>query len=364
MKLFTFIFIALSSSWMSHQQLETIPLTASQTNLSTKRFRIFQNRKFGYMDHKGRVVIQPQFDDAQDFSEGLALVVSKGQKQFIDETGRVVIIPKDFEPINGFTDGLARGDITNRSYTKGYIDKSGKLVIDTQAMGACEFSEGLACVSTSKWGFIDPSGRYVIKPQFDEVSYFHDGFATFTVWDQSGASQHKRGYLDKTGKIVVEARFDVAQSFSEGLAAVGIGSGDDYKFGFIDKTGKMVIDPQFQWAFGFSEGLAAVKVANKWGYIDKKGSWIIRPTFDNADPFSEGVAAVAVNGKWGYVDSSRRFVIEPRFNEAQPFRGGLAFVKIGGYDAKAIIDVIGSFDAEGKWGYIDKTGAYVWQPTN
>lgn len=71
-----------------------------------------------------------------------------------------------------------------------------------------------------------------------------------------------------------------------------------------------------------------------------------------------------MNGKWGYVDRTGWFVIEPRFNEAKPFIDGLAFVKIGGYDAKAVIHVIGLLDSSGKWGYIDKTGAYVWQPTN
>lgn len=118
-------------------------------------------------------------------------------------------------------------------------------MIDTDAMGACEFSEGLACVGGGKWGYVDPSGHFVIKPQFDEVSYFREGLASFTVWDQSAASRHKQGYLDKSGKVVIKPQFDVAQSFSEGLAAVGTRKGsDNYRFGFIDKTGVMVIEPQ------------------------------------------------------------------------------------------------------------------------
>lgn len=168
---------------------------------NARLFRIFEDKKFGFIDRSGKVVIEPQFEWVEDFSEGLALVSLNGTKEFIDQTGRVVLVPKDFEVINGFTDGLARGNITNKSsYTKGYIDRSGKLVIDTKASGACEFSEGLACVPSNKWGFIDTSGRFVIKPQFDEVSYFHEGLATFTVWDQSKASRHQQGYLDKTGK--------------------------------------------------------------------------------------------------------------------------------------------------------------------
>ncbi|MGH9956809.1 MAG: WG repeat-containing protein, partial [Pyrinomonadaceae bacterium] len=216
-----------------------MPGGVAEAHASTRLFRIFKDKKFGFIDRSGKVVIEPKFDWVEDFSEGLALVDLNRTKEFIDETGKVVLVPKDFEVINGFTDGLARGNITNQSsYTKGYIDKSGKLVIDTKASGACEFSEGLACVPANKWGFIDTSGQFVIKPQFDEVSYFHDGLATFTVWDQSKASRHQQGYLDKTGTIVVKPQYDIAQWFSEGLAAVGVRDGDDdYQFGFIDKTG-------------------------------------------------------------------------------------------------------------------------------
>jgi hypothetical protein len=351
----------LSLSCARHQQ-STIP--ANEANASTRLFRIFKDRKFGFIDRSGKVVIEPQFDWVEDFSEGVALVPANGTRVFIDNTGKVAIEPKAFEVINGFTDGLARGNVTDGSAGKGYIDKSGKLAIDIPALyGECEFSEGLACVQTSKWGYIDTSGRFVIKPQFDEVNYFHEGLATVTVRDKSKADHHRVGYVNKAGKIVVKPQFDIAQSFSEGFAAVGMRDGDTYQFGFIDKTGAMLIKPLFQWAVGFHEGFAAVQVSKKWGYIDKNGNMIIKPEYDKAEGFSEGLAAVAINGKWGYIDKSGNFVIEPRFNEAQAFLEGLAFVKVGGDDANAIHDVSG-FDAEGKWGYIDKVGTYIWQPTN
>jgi hypothetical protein len=43
--------------------------------------------------------------------------------------------------------------------------------------------------------------------------------------------------------------------------------------------------------------------------------------------------------------------IEPQFDFAAPFFDGLALVHIGK-------------DEEPKTGYIDKTGRYVWKPTN
>lgn len=89
-------------------------LNAIQNTEKSRLFLIFQNQKFGFMDRTGRIVIKPEFDDAQGFSEGLALVTRNGRKEFIDETGKVALVPKDFEPINGFTDGRARETLPAR----------------------------------------------------------------------------------------------------------------------------------------------------------------------------------------------------------------------------------------------------------
>jgi hypothetical protein len=123
------------------------------------------------------------------------------------------------------------------------------------------------------------------------------------------------------------------------------------KYGFIDKTGEMVIEPQFDWAFQFSEGLAVVMVGDeipgKWGYIDRTGEFVIGPEFDPAFIFSEGLAAVRIGsletGRYGFIDKIGQMVIEPQFDIVYPFANGLARVEV-----------------DDEFGYIDKTGNYVW----
>jgi hypothetical protein len=84
----------------------------------------------------------------------------------------------------------------------GYIDKTGKMVIEPKFSVAKNFSEGLAAVAT--FGSYDP-GLGVI----------------FGSW----------GYIDKTGKVVIPGEFQDVRSFSEGLAAVKIGG----KWGYISR---------------------------------------------------------------------------------------------------------------------------------
>ena len=83
----------------------------------------------------------------------------------------------------------------------GFIDKSGKVVIEPQFDDAGGFSEGLARVEKDgKWGFIDKSGKVVIEPQFDEVGDFSEGF----------------GKVKKDGKVVNEPQFNDVSFFVEG----------------------------------------------------------------------------------------------------------------------------------------------------
>ena len=55
---------------------------------------------------------------------------------------------------------------------------------------------------------------------------------------------------------------------------------------------------------------------------------------------------IVKDDKWGFIDVTGRLVIEPRFDSAWQFGDGVAKVKVNG-----------------KRGYIDKTGKYIWKPT-
>jgi hypothetical protein len=46
-----------------------------------------------------------------------------------------------------------------------------------------------------KWGYIDKTGKYIINPQFDEAMGFNEGLASVRIGD-------KWGYIDKNGKFV------------------------------------------------------------------------------------------------------------------------------------------------------------------
>lgn len=87
---------------------EQVIVPAPQTEeyvIEQNRFIIEQDGKYGYIDKKGNVVIEPQFIDAYAFDEGIALVKLENKLYgFIDEEGQLVI-----EPIYAFAKPFREG---------------------------------------------------------------------------------------------------------------------------------------------------------------------------------------------------------------------------------------------------------------
>lgn len=284
-------------------------------------------------------------------------VCLNGNTAYINRLGNVVLntsFPYYRFQFNTFSDGLV-GFKTNNKY--GYIDETGRVIVEPFYDTAREFSEGFAETEINeKWGFIDKTGKIIVKPQFDKVWSFSEGFALVAKIigaNEEGTYKYKWGFIDKTGQIVIGktkkigmGEFDDADDFSEGLAPVRIGK----KWGYVNNQGIITIKLQFKEAKRFSEGLAPVSInGKKWGFIDKTGKVIIKPQFTAAEPFSEGLAQVSdyLNGwsNWGFIDKTGTIVIKPQFSYSGRFKEGRAIIRQG----------LG-------FGYIDTTGKVVIQP--
>ncbi len=333
------------------QQLaEERPKYESQKNENDHAYEIF--------------AIKPQFDWVGSFKDGLAPVrvgdKKLGKYGFINKQGRIVI-QTTFIDAKNFEEGLAAVKIGDASTGKwGFIDKNGVFVISPQFDKAESFREGLSAVrigsqSTGKTGFIDKQGNYVISPIFDDILIgFYEGLAAFRVgaWDKG-----KWGFIDRQGTIVIKAQFDFVMYFEDGLAPVQIGSLEDGKWGFIDRNGNFVIRAQYEWAWHFDDGLAAVQVGKglhkKGALIDKKNNFVIQPQFGDVMPFKNELAFVQVgddeSGKWGVIDRAGKFLVNPQFDFGAAFIEEVAAVQVGK-------------KSEAKTGYIDKSGKFLVLP--
>jgi hypothetical protein len=103
--------------------------------------------RVGFIDKTGKLVFEHRLGDAEDFSEGLAMIRTVGNSGYLDRTGRVVIEPQ-FTRARAFSEGLAA---VQRGEGWCYIDKQGKAVITGRFNDAKDFKGGLARVHEGGW---------------------------------------------------------------------------------------------------------------------------------------------------------------------------------------------------------------------
>lgn len=163
----------------------------------------YPRRRYGYINQSGEVVIEPRFEMAQDFGEGLAAVRIKTHDSwgFIDRAGKTVLSPK-YEQVDRFSEGLCA---VRENGLWGYIDAKGQWVIEPRFAEARQFLEGLAAAREGeRWGYIDPSGAWAIQPVFDHFDAFghpgnphafENGLAQVTL-------QGRRIYINTQGERV------------------------------------------------------------------------------------------------------------------------------------------------------------------
>lgn len=359
-------------------------------------FPVEYKNHYGFMDTSGRLMIEARFHAAGQFHEGLASVhlpvpgkpfatktenglVFNYEPAFIDRSSKVVLrrgslqksFGKKFGEFDNFSDGLAGFSVQSSDgyVRRGYIDRTGRIVVKPQFNMSRPFSEGLAAAASptnSEWGFIDKTGSFVIKPRFAAAGAFRDGLAPVKEFQSD-----LWGFVDATGAHRIKPQFIRASEFSDGYAVVELEAGVQ----LMDRAGRL--DGRPAPGLGrMSEGLAAFNEGasrssshwsevgqvdgGKWGYRDGSGATVIAPLFDGASAFAEGLAAVNVGGKhvhgtlkggaWGYIDRAGKWVVLPRFANARDFRGGLAMVETPG---------VGFYEKGARRFYIDPTGREI-----
>jgi hypothetical protein len=247
----------------------------------------------GLIDTKGKLLTPLQNRQTMNISggEGLGVVERDRKWGYAEKSGKIVI-PFQFDYAGAFEKGMAQVTLNGKGF---FINHKGKRITPEFTGPLYDFTEDLAAAGMGdKIGFIRRDGSFAIPPKYQVSSgtAFSEGLAAVRI-------DGKVGFIDKTGSVVVKPAYDDAFYFSEGLAPVRIGSA----WGYIDKSGRMVLPPKYQTGYVFNEGVAPALLSggSKVGYIDHTGAFAIPQIFDDAMPFCAGLAHVEIFHGIGFV---------------------------------------------------------------
>ena len=271
-----------------------------------------KSRRLGFIDKKGRFKIAPEFIDALPFVKGVAIVVKEGtHPMIINTSGKVMRELKEVDAIQMFSsDGLA---LYSKSYKVGYLNTTGRIVVEAKYEMGSFFTEGLAIVSDSSkfCKVINRKGKVVAEinlsnRNIQDISPYLDGLAMIQSRDNDYVT-----YVNTAGKEVVPHAFS-SGPFYEGLAPVVI-SENPIIGGLMNKKGEIILQTPGMIIGTVSSGLAPYEVDERFGYLDKKGNIRILPQYDLASPFYGDIAIVKKNEGYGIINKKGEFLVYPKF---------------------------------------------------
>jgi hypothetical protein len=215
---------------------------------------------------------------------------------FIDRDGNIVIdFNFDKEHIREFVDGYAAAG-TDAGW--GFIDNTGKWVIEPQYRGAGDFGEGLVPVKVNDtlWQYINIKNEVQFKLELPDASDFCGSFINGIAFIDV---DRKKCPINKKGKLINKSKYFTLWSHErrgyEGPIRVSVTFDSQMKF--LKPDGKYVkLDGinarEVIKAYDFSEGLAAVDIIlpKTAHFYDLNGEIFPTPELRNARSFSEGLA--------------------------------------------------------------------------
>ena len=176
----------------------------------------------------------------KQFSEGLAQIELNNKRfGFVDTLGKIVIEPEYFS-VGNYSGGFAWVRVMNK--TIGFINKRGEWIIEPQfdvVKKGFDKESGMSMVQNNSldtyWSFVDTTGKIHDFKLAEKYYDFSEGLAL-------GRLNKKYGYLNNKGVWAIMPVFDGATDFNNGYAAAKLGK----HWGIINKKGEWVLQPEYK----------------------------------------------------------------------------------------------------------------------
>lgn len=232
-------------------------------------FRIIKNNKelYGFIDKAGNEVVPPIYSDARIswFNKGSYAIVQKGGKWGTITKQNAVVVPFEYEDINDFKNGITTA---KKAGKWGVIDTANKVLVPFTMTykTVYEFNSGYAHVENKDnlKGFIDINGKEVFGGlRFAEAFGFGDD--GYTMVSEPGGSRYIM-YKDGT-TLFKDANLEDIDMLSENEFIITRNA----KQGIVDKNNKVLVPIEYTRMMAMGKNLLLVVKDSASYYTDYRG---------------------------------------------------------------------------------------------
>lgn len=330
---------------------------------------------WGYSDSTKEIIIEPQYEHAEFFEFGRAVVKKNGKFGVIDTHGKTIVscFYRELKsaPISGYWKAIMFGSKC------GIVDSNNKFCVP-------------AIYDRIDWcggAFICTCGEGERKI----MNLHHEVIATYSAIASDAGAEYlpsakcflvqisgKYGIIDRNGKVRLPAVYDRIAITSCGYFIAEKNGNSSYYSSTLKRkkklpkhcaklnsnTGRFLIPASiriYEHSHDFLSSVSVVVDSSKfslsWGWQNEDGlSWAMMPKYESAGFFAFGLATFGHDGKLGVVDSSFNEVIEPKYELVFPVRPNFVMIM-----RKPRVDFAKHPDLRLFMGYVDIHGTEYWE---
>ncbi len=293
--------------------------------------------RYGLVRSDGTLVVPVEYADVLWTVAGFA-AVTDGKNCYLYNLSTAAPVGDAYEEVGGYAQGYVN---VKQNGLWGYLNpETGDWLGDGCVWeSALPFSEGMAAVSLGGlYGFVDLTGRTVIDPQYADAASFGEGLA--------GVKVAKRwGFVNAKNEMTVQPAYTAVKVFRYGLCAVR----RDELWGLINADGTIVLKIKYVEIGEFDPVVrrAWFKQNKLWGLVAADGTVVLKPAWGSHDEFNGNtLCRVAYKGKYGFIDAGGKARVLADYDAASPYRAGVAAVKNADGSVSYINKVKNAFSVE------------------
>ncbi|KFC24099.1 WG repeat-containing protein [Chryseobacterium sp. FH1] len=286
-----------------------------------------KNKKWGFIDEKGKLIIQPIYDEVQYFTtNGLCSVVKNGKSGFIDKTGKE-IIPVIYDDAR--SEQLDDIVIVQKDKKWAFFDNKGKqlsgfLYDEVFSTNHYDFSKDIFDRSQSTYFkngavLVRKGKNYEFLNEKIEPAFPNNKFDSATVFDGFKNAIVKRngkyGMIKSDGQIKVPFEYDFIEAYdsNHGNYSEYFNARKGKVYSIFNQNLKKIgesLEPIYNNFRTDNPAISFKNLKGKYGVVDRNGTVKVPFVYDEELQFERQNYAVAkINNEVGLIDSKNKILI-------------------------------------------------------
>lgn len=295
--------------------------TNEKTTIISSYYPVFTNEKWGVIDDKANIIIEPKFDEIITIpNSNKDIFICMENINYAENTYNVKVLnAKNEEIFTGYDliEALENIDDNNNMWYEenvlkvkkgefyGVIDFSGKEILEPKYQEIATLKgtkNSLILKQNDKFGLSDNKGNIIIPPEYKEIKSIQNDYQNgYIVVNQ----ENKYGIIDFNSEVIINTEYeDIKQIAGSHMYVVK----QDGKWKLINSKKETLIE-NVNDVTQILEDKVIIKKDNKYGILLVSGEEKINPQYEELSNLFGDYYLAKKSGKYGIINSANKQVL-------------------------------------------------------